>query len=144
MKKVLKQICKFSVIGVMAFLVDYTLLFWFTESMQMHYLLASMLSFSVATIFNYICSTKYVFECRQAQRRTGQFTIFILLSGCGLFLNSLLMKTIVENMHLYYMFAKLISAVVVSIWNFTSRKVFLEEGIRDRISSKKRELGLSH
>lgn len=140
MKKIMKQFCKFSVVGVAAFLIDYGLLFVFTESLQMHYLLSSMLSFTAATIFNYIYSTKYVFECREEQSRAGQFVFFILLSTCGLMLNSILMKMLVERMELHYMFAKLFSAVIVSVWNFISRKVSLEEDFRTRVSARRREL----
>lgn len=140
MKKILKQFCRFSVVGVAAFLIDYGLLFVFTETLQMHYLMSSMLSFSVATTFNYVYSTKYVFECDVQQNKAGQFTVFLLLSACGLLLNSMLMRTLVEHMEMHYMFAKLFSAVVVSIWNFVSRKIFLEEKMLEKIFARRREL----
>lgn len=140
MKKILKQFCRFSVVGVVAFLIDYGLLFTFTDTLHMHYLLSSMLSFSVATVFNYVYSTKYVFECKEEQNKAGQFTVFLLLSACGLVLNSILMKTLVENMELHYMFAKLFSAVVVSIWNFASRKIFLEERVVEKLFTRRQEL----
>lgn len=140
MKKLLKQFCRFSAVGVVAFLMDYGLLFVFTESLHMHYLLSSMLSFSVSTVFNYVYSTRYVFDCDQEKGRTGQFTVFLLLSVCGLLLNSLLMKIFVEQMMMHYMMAKLCAAILVSVWNFISRKVFLEENFRERISGKRREL----
>ncbi len=140
MKNILKQFCKFSVVGVAAFLIDYGLLFMFTEFLQMHYLLSSMLSFSVATTFNYVYSTRYVFVCGDEQNKAGQFTGFLLLSACGLLMNSMLMKMLVENMEFYYMFAKLFSGVLVSIWNFASRKLFLEEKIVEKFFSRRREL----
>ena len=140
MKKILKQFCRFSVVGVVAFLIDYGLLFTFTDTLHMHYLLSSMLSFSVATVFNYVYSTKYVFECKEEQSKAGQFTVFLLLSACGLVLNSILMKTLVENMELHYMFAKLFSAVLVSVWNFASRKIFLEERVMEKLFTRRQEL----
>ena len=140
MKKILKQFCRFSAVGIVAFLIDYGLLFMFTDTLHMHYLFSSMLSFSAATVFNYVYSTKYVFECREEQNRAGQFTVFLLLSACGLLLNSMLMKTLVESMELYYMSAKLCSAVIVSIWNFASRKIFLEENLVEKIFTRRREL----
>lgn len=140
MKKIVRQFCRFSVVGVVAFLIDYGLLFVFTDMLYMHYLLSSMLSFSVATTFNYVYSTKYVFECKEEQNKAGQFTVFLLLSACGLLLNSMLMKTLVENMEIHYMYAKLFSAVVVSIWNFASRKIFLEEKLLEKLFSRRRGL----
>lgn len=140
MKKIVRQFCRFSVVGVVAFLIDYGLLFVFTDMLYMHYLLSSMLSFSVATTFNYVYSTKYVFECKEEQNKAGQFTVFLLLSACGLLLNSMLMKTLVENMEIHYMYAKLFSAVVVSVWNFASRKIFLEEKLLEKLFSRRRGL----
>lgn len=140
MKKIMKQFCRFSLVGVVSFLVDYALLFTFTETFHMHYLLSSMLSFSAATVFNYIYSTKYVFDCNVKHRKKGRFGIFLLLSGCGLLLNSIIMKMLVEHLELYYMLAKICAALLVSFWNFISRKVFLEDGVRQRIAGRRKEL----
>lgn len=139
MKKIFKQFCRFSAVGVVSFLIDYGLLFTFTESLHMHYLWSSMLSFSAATVFNYVYSTKYVFEC-SGERRTGQFGMFLLLGFCGLLLNSIFMKVLVEHMELHYMLAKICAAFLVSLWNFGSRKIFLEENFRERISERRRGL----
>lgn len=140
MKKIMRQFCRFSLVGVVSFLVDYALLFTFTETFHMHYLLSSMLSFSAATVFNYIYSTKYVFDCNVRHRKKGRFSIFLLLSGCGLLLNSIIMKMLVEHLGLYYMLAKICAALLVSFWNFISRKVFLEDGVRQRIAGRRKEL----
>ena len=129
MNQLIKQFCKFSVVGVAAFLVDHGLLFIFTETLHMHYLLSSMLSFTASALFNYVYSTKYVFCSRDRKNRAGQFAVFLLLSGCGLILNSLLMNALVEKLMLHYMVAKICAAMSVSVWNFVSRKVFLEEGL---------------
>lgn len=118
-------------------MIDYGLLFVFTESLRLHYLLSSMLSFSAATVFNYVYSTKYVFQCKKEQNKAGEFTVFLLLSLCGLLLNAVLMKNLVENMAMHYMFAKLFSAMVVSVWNFVSRKIFLEDGFWEKLISRR-------
>ncbi len=102
---------------------------YFTETLHMHYLLSSMLSFTASALFNYVYSTKYVFCSRDRKNRAGQFAVFLLLSGCGLILNSLLMNALVEKLMLHYMVAKICAAMSVSVWNFVSRKVFLEEGL---------------
>ncbi len=127
MNQLIKQFCRFSVVGAAAFLLDYGLLFIFTETLHMHYLLSSMLSFTASAVFNYVYSTKYVFQSRGGKNRTGQFALFLLLSVCGLILNSLLMNVLVEDFMLHYMAAKICAAMTVSVWNFVSRKVFLEE-----------------
>lgn len=140
MKKILKQFCRFSAVGVVSFLIDYGLLFAFTETFHVHYLLSSALSFSAATVFNYVYSTKYVFACAAGQRGKGRFSIFLLLSGCGLLWNSMFMKTLVEHLELHYMLAKICAALLVSVWNFGSRKLMLEEEARQKIAGMRKEL----
>lgn len=140
MRKILEQFFRFSAVGVMAFLIDYGLLFIFTETLHMHYLCSSILSFTAATAFNYVYSTRYVFQCRSNNDWRGQFLTFLLLSGCGLMLNFILMKLMVEQMALHYMTAKLCAAFLVAVWNFISRKVFLEETILEKCSKKRGKL----
>ncbi|MCI8483866.1 MAG: GtrA family protein [Lachnospiraceae bacterium] len=140
MKKVWRQFCRFSAVGIVSFLIDCGLLFALIESFEMHYLWSSMLSFSAATLFNYVYSMRYVFECGSEKSRTGQFSVFLLLSICGLLLNSIFMKIFVEHMELYYMFAKICATFLVSLWNFGSRKMFLEENTREKILRRRKEL----
>ncbi len=126
MMKLLKQFGRFSLVGVLSFGIDYGLLFILTECGDMHYLVSASCSFTVATIFNYIYSMKYVFSGRKDISRTSQFTIFIILSLCGLGLNNLLMRWSVEHLQAHYMAAKVVATVIVSVYNFVTRKMFLE------------------
>lgn len=122
-----KQFFRFSIVGVLSFGVDYGLLFLLTEWGNMHYLLSAGCSFAAATGFNYIYSKKYVFSLREDISRTGQFFIFLLLALLGLVLNMLLMHWGVERLAFHYMGAKVMATLLVSIWNFFTRKLFLEE-----------------
>lgn len=140
----LKQIFRFSIVGILAFGIDYGLLVALTEVWDMHYLLSAAVSFTVSTIFNYVYSMKYVFSGRGDMSSGKQFTIFVILSLCGLVLNTVLMNWCVERIVMHYMLAKLVSALIVSVWNFVTRKIFLEEksinqyseNRHDRIGSK--------
>lgn len=127
MLDLLKQLFRFSVVGVLSFGIDYGLLFLLTELGDMHYLISASCSFTAATVFNYIYSMKYVFSGREDISRMGQFGIFLILSLCGLGLNTLLMRWGVERLAFHYMEAKLVSTLIVSVWNFATRKLFLEE-----------------
>ena len=61
-KKLIDQILKFGVVGGLAFLIDYVLLYALTEFVGIHYLISSVISFTVSLIFNYILSIKWVFD----------------------------------------------------------------------------------
>ena len=55
------------------------------------------------------------------------FVIFIILSVIGLGINSLIMYVMVEKFGVYYMFSKIVSTAVVMVYNFITRKIFVEK-----------------
>ena len=62
MKKLIAQLMKFGVVGVIAFIIDYGLMVILTELLHMNYLISATLSFTVSVIFNYLASMRYVFR----------------------------------------------------------------------------------
>lgn len=124
-KKIIKQILKFGVVGGLAFVIDYTLLYLLTEFLNIHYLVSSIISFSVSVIFNYILSIKWVFDVNKKQD-VKEFIIFIVLSIIGLGINSLIMYIMVDLMNVYYMASKIVATAVVMVYNFITRKIFIE------------------
>ena len=91
MERLIQQIAKFGVVGILATLLDYGLVFALTEWAGLYYLLSSMLSFSISTIFNYIASVRWVFAVNQEYSKTRNFVLFVILSIIGLGLNALVM-----------------------------------------------------
>lgn len=124
-KKIIRQILKFGVVGGLAFVIDYVLLYSLTEFLNIHYLISSIISFSISVIFNYILSIKWVFDVNKKQD-VKEFIIFIILSVIGLGINSLIMYTMVDLMNVYYMASKIVSTAVVMVYNFITRKIFIE------------------
>ena len=55
-----------------------------------------------------------------------QFVIFIIFSVIGLLINDLIMLVSVDFLHVYYLLAKIIATAVVMVFNFVTRKMFLE------------------
>lgn len=124
--KLLNQILKFGLVGGTAFVIDYVLLYFCTEFLHIHYLISSIISFTVSAIFNYILSIKWVFDVKKKQD-VKDFVIFIILSVIGLGINSLIMYVMVEKFGVYYMFSKIVSTAVVMVYNFITRKIFVEK-----------------
>ena len=124
--KLLNQILKFGLVGGTAFVIDYVLLYFCTEFLHIHYLISSIISFTVSVIFNYILSIKWVFDVKKKQD-VKDFVIFIILSVIGLEINSLIMYVMVEKFGGYYMFSKIVSTAVVMVYNFITRKIFVEK-----------------
>ena len=124
--KLLNQILKFGLVGGTAFVIDYVLLYLCTEFLHIHYLISSIISFTVSVIFNYILSIKWVFDVKKKQD-VKDFVIFIILSVIGLEINSLIMYVMVEKFGVYYMLSKIVSTAVVMVYNFITRKIFVEK-----------------
>ena len=100
--------------------------------------IATIISFSVSVVVNYIGSMKYVFERRDDMSRTKEFIIFLVLSIIGLIINVIIIRAL-DGIDSYfkdwpaiisrfaYMIPKVIATLVVLVWNFVSRKLLLEK-----------------
>lgn len=126
-KKLFSQITKFGFVGGTAFVIDAGLLFLLTEFCGIHYLISGMISFTASVIYNYILSVKWVFDAKKDANKTQEFIVFIVLSVIGLGINQLFMWLFVDMMHIYYMLSKIIATVIVMVYNFITRKIFLEK-----------------
>lgn len=127
LKKLMPQIIKFGVVGGTAFFIDYGLLLFFTDICGIWYLLSSFLSYSISTVFNYWASMKFVFKGKENMGKGKEFTIFVTLSLMGLGVNQVGMWGFVDGFGMDYKWAKIIVTAIVMVWNFITRKIFLEE-----------------
>ncbi len=127
MKKLIAQFMKFGVVGVIAFIIDFGVMVLLTEVFAVPYLISTTIAFTVSVIFNYVASMRYVFVRKDDMSRRREFIIFVLLSVIGLVLNDVFMWLLVDFFFIDYRISKIITTVLVAIWNFVSRKIFLED-----------------
>lgn len=128
MKQLIAQFAKFGVVGVIAFVIDYGLLVLLTEVFGVNYLISATISFVVSVVFNYVASMRYVFTHKEDMSRRREFIIFIVLSVIGLIINDAMMWAGVDLLGISYLLVKIVATVVVAIWNFITRKIFLDAG----------------
>ena len=126
MKKLIAQFMKFGIVGVIAFVIDYGVMIFLTEVFGVPYLISPTISFVVSVIFTYFASMRFVFKRKDDMSRRREFIIFIVLSVCGLGINDLLMWLMVDSLYIDYRLSKIVVTVVVAVWNFVTRKIFLE------------------
>ncbi len=127
MSKLIGQLMKFGVVGIIATIVDFVVLTILIEAFSVHYLTSAAIGFIVSTLFNYIASMRYVFNSRfRPHEKRKELIIFILLSLVGLGLNQFFMWLFVEFFSIFYIFSKVLATVLVMAWNFVSRKIFIE------------------
>lgn len=121
------QFAKFGVVGVIAFIIDYGLFLLLTYVFNVEYLWASAISFTLSTIFNFVASMRYVFAGKEGQTRAQQFVIFFVLSVVGLGVNQVVLWACVSFLNWVAWVGKLIATAVVMVFNFVTRKIFLED-----------------
>jgi putative flippase GtrA len=116
---------KFGVVGVIAAFADVGVLVILKELLYVDVLLASAASFCVSVTVNYLLSMTFVFQSKK-QGKLKEFILFVLLSIGGLCLNQLILWIGVHYTSIYYLTVKLFAMVIVPIYNFITRKLFLE------------------
>lgn len=121
------EMMRFIIVGAITFVVDYGLLYIFTEYIGLYYMYSTAIAFIAAVIFNYWLCVIYVFT--NVQRQTSkQAILFIGSSVIGLGLNQICMWFFVEIFGMYYMLAKIISIIIVMAWNYImKRKAVLDK-----------------
>ena len=122
------QYVKFAVVGITSLMVDYIFMVFLTENSAfgLDYFQASAFSYTLSVFVNYILSMKYVFHGREDMGKIKEASIFFGLSLVGLLLNQLAMWFAVEILHIFYMAAKLLSTLLVTNYNYISRKKCFE------------------
>ena len=124
--KLFKQLFRFGIVGTLAFIIDYSVMVFSKEVLNLYVLIAVALGFLISVIFNYWASVKFVFTVKQNRSKTKEFIIFVVLSAIGLGLTEISMWFGIEVLKINYMIVKIFVSIIVTIFNFVTRKLFLE------------------
>lgn len=126
-KKLIMQILKFGIVGVIATGIDFGLLWLFRDIFKWNLLLSNALSFTISLLVNYVLSMHFVFEASERLNKQQQFLIFVLSSLVGLAINELIMWLgVMALTEKYKMLVKVGATGVVMVYNFISKKLLLE------------------
>lgn len=126
MKTLIAQIAKFGVVGVIATVIDFGVMNLLHYGLHLDLLIANSCGFVTSLVFNYLASMKYVFSHRDDMSRTREFVIFLVLSVIGLGLNDAIVVALNGLLGLEANIAKVCATALVMIYNFVTRKVFLD------------------
>ena len=120
------QIMKFGVVGGIAFIIDYICLIISKEIFELSVLLSAAIAFIISVIFNYVLSIKWVFNVNKEIDQKKNFIIFIVLSIIGLILTEIIMWFGTDIIKISYLIVKIFATAIVMVFNFITRKIFLE------------------
>ena len=139
MKKLMEQILKFGVVGFLCFLIDFGITTGLANIFGVHYLISKFLGFVVSAVVNYILSIKFVFTQKKEMDKSKEFTVFLILSAIGLVINEVVMYLCIDVIYdnsnslksvltreFIISLSSILATGVVMVYNFISRKLFLE------------------
>ena len=116
---------KYVIGGGSAYTIDFLLLIILTEIFGVPVLVSAAVSFFIGLIIIYLLSIKWIFQNRIQKNSYQEFFIFSFIGIIGLFINETLIWASLLTENLHYTIAKIISAGLVFIWNFSARKLIL-------------------
>jgi len=96
-----------------------------TQGMGVYYLHAAAIAFGVGLLTSYLLSIGWVFHARTWQNPWVEVGLFTLIGGMGLLWCGVCIWLLTEYAHLHYLCSKMVSALVVFLWNFLAKKWFL-------------------
>jgi len=121
-KSLYKQIVAFLIVGIIATAIDWILYYILCNIVLISPYISNILSFIIALIFNYIASSKWVFNFKNKS-----FVPFVIYSIIGLLLTEALLFIFIDLINIDKMISKIIATIITMIFNFLTRKVLLEK-----------------
>lgn len=119
--KEFKPFFKYSIVGVIGTFLDLAALYLLVEYGRMEVIPASVVSFLLAVVNNFIFNKIWTFQNKSTNYRK-LFIKFLIVSIVGLLLTITCMYIFVNLIKIWYMFAKALTSLVVLIWNFLGNK----------------------
>jgi len=117
-----KQFMRYLVVAFVGLGVDFGMLVFLREVVDVHYLVAAAGGFLAGLIVNYLLSERFVFSGRKIKSHTLNFGLFGLIGLVGLGILSLLMWAFTDGLGINYVLSKVLATVFVYMWNFFARR----------------------
>lgn len=112
-------------VGGTAALIEWALVYVFTEKVLINYLLSTALAYFCSTVCHYFATNALVFESGKRYNKGKEFSLVLFVSAMGLGLNVLFMRIFVGGFGWPLMYSKVLATVLVTVWNYLARKKWI-------------------
>ncbi len=119
------QLFRYTLVGGLAFLLDFSLLAVLVEWARLPVLVAATIAFTAGLLANYALSVRWIFAQRRLRRPWLEFGLFAAIGVIGLGVNAATMFLFTSVLGVHYLIGKISSTVIVYLWNFIARKLAL-------------------
>lgn len=127
-RSIIGQFWRYIVTGGLAFVVDFGVFSLVLCCFDIHYLVANIIALMAGNVVNYLLSLGWVFSAEKRKMEKYRFfeiIVFIIISLIGMGLNEFLMYIFVGVLVIQKLISKVISAIIVLLYNFLARKYVL-------------------
>lgn len=122
MKPLFVEAIAYGLVSLLAFVIDFTVLYLLVDAAGLHYLLAATFSFLTGAAVAYVLCTRAVFRFRRLSDRRLEFSIFAGIGVIGLAINTGAMFVLVSIYGVQYLIAKGAAASLTFGANFLVRR----------------------
>jgi len=116
------QFLRYFFVGGIAAVVNIGALFVLKES-GVNLIVANIIGFTLGLIVNYLLSRKFVFAKEKMENGIFEFVSYAVIGVIGLAIDTFLVWLFTEQIGMWYIISKVLSTVIVFVWNFVARKV---------------------
>lgn len=102
--------------------VDFGTLIVATEWLLLPYIYSAALGFTLGLVVNFVLSERFVFKSPSIPNPIVRFALYAFIGLIGMALLLVLMWSLVELLAISYVVAKVISTIIVYMWNFLARR----------------------
>jgi putative flippase GtrA len=111
--------------GGLAFICDFSVLYFCTEFLGIHYLVSNLFGYFSGLTVAYVLNIYWVFSYRRYEKSWLEFAIFNMIVIVGLGISEAMMAFLVDISGAHYLYAKIVASCFVMIFNYTAKKFIL-------------------
>jgi len=134
--KIANQFIKFCIVGFIGTAIDFGVLNLGVLVFKWNVYLAAAIAFVIAASNNFMMNKYWTFlENSKGSKAAQQYAQYLIVSAGGLLLNLGIMYILIENIHLWYNWAKVFATVMVMMWNFSLNKYWTFKAVSKEIEA---------
>ncbi len=120
----LSSFVAFCIVGAISSSIDVGILYVLVEFFQFPVYPAAAVSLIVASLNGYILNKCFTFK-DTSRKIKQQYLFFLLVALVGLILTLVFLRLFIDYFGLYYIYAKMLTLVIVVFWNFSANRTFV-------------------
>ena len=117
------QFIRYFFVGGIAAVVNIGTLFLMVDIFKVNYIFSNIIGFIFGIIVNYNLSKMFVFTDNEDINRIFEIVMYVIIGILGLIFDTFMLWIFTSKIGIYYMISKIISTILIFVWNFVARKI---------------------